>query len=158
VVTIFWLQSIGQTLWAYNTQISIRLAGIDAPETAHFGKPAQPGGPEALSWLKSFLQGRRVRCIVYKKDQYDRLVATVKVRRLGGLWRQDVGLMMLKKGLATVYEAKSGAVFGSAKTEEKYRRAEWWARAMNRGIWKESDKEFESPREFKNRVGVGKED
>lgn len=28
-------------------QISVRLAGVDAPECAHFGMPAQPYGEEA---------------------------------------------------------------------------------------------------------------
>lgn len=137
-------------------QISIRLAGIDAPETAHFGKPAQPGGAEALAFLKALLTGRRVRCTVHKKDQYDRLVATVRLRRLSGLWRTDVGLLMLKRGLATVYEAKSGSVFGGERIEARYRRAERWARYWKRGIWKEAgQKGWESPREFKERTGAG---
>lgn len=134
-------------------QISIRLAGIDAPENAHFGKPSQPGGPEALAWLKEFLLGKRVRCYVYKRDQYGRLVAAVKLRRLGGLWRQDVGLTMLKQGMATVYEAKTGGVFGGAKMENKYRRIEWWARALRKGIWKHRGDDWESPRQFKTRMG-----
>lgn len=38
---------------------------------------------------------------------------------------------MLKAGLATVYEAKSGAEFGVG-LEEKYRKAEWWAKLKKR--------------------------
>jgi hypothetical protein len=34
---------------------------------------------------------------------------------------------MLKRGLATVYEAKIGSEFGGDKMEKKYRKAEWWA-------------------------------
>ncbi len=88
-----------------------------------------------------------MRAYVYKRDQYDRVVATVYVRR--GLLRRDVGLQMLKKGLATVYEAKTGAEFGAL--EAKYRRAEWWAKRWARGVWKE--KSGESPREYKTRMG-----
>jgi len=88
-----------------------------------------------------------VRAYIHKKDQYDRAVATVYVRRWGGLISRDVGLQMLKRGLATVYEAKSGVEWGGL--EEKYRRAEWWAKLMRKGIWKEA---HESPREFKDKT------
>lgn len=100
--------------------IPIRLAGVDAPEGAHFGRPAQPYSAEALSWLTDYVFGRRVRAKIHKRDQYDRIVATVFVRRF--LFRRDVSLEMLKRGLATTYEAKSGVEFGGL--EEKYKLAE----------------------------------
>jgi endonuclease YncB( thermonuclease family) len=90
-----------------------------------------------------------VRVYVYRRDQYDRVVATAYVRR--GLLRRDVGLQMLKRGLATVYEAKTGAEFGAV--EEKYRRAEWWARKRRRGIWSVRPEDYESPRDYKTRMG-----
>ncbi|RFU25027.1 hypothetical protein B7463_g11311, partial [Scytalidium lignicola] len=111
--------------------IHIRIAGIDAPESAHFGKPAQPLATEALAWLKNYILNRRVRVHIYKRDQYERVVATVHVRRF--LLRKDVGLEMLKAGLATLYEAKIGAEFG--KSEKKYRREEDKARRKKLGIW-----------------------
>ena len=129
----------------------MRLAGIDAPELAHFGRPSQPGAKEALDWLTSYILHRRVRNYVYKRDQYDRAVATVYVRRW--LVRRDVGLEMLKRGLATVYEAKTGAEFG--RLEDRYRRAEWWAKKRRKGIWGVEGK-FESPRDFKTRMGEEK--
>ena len=132
------------TLW----QVSVRLAGVDAPEAAHFGNPAQPGAKEARDWLTSYVGSRRVRAYVYKKDQYDRAVASVYVRR--GLLRRDVGLQMLRKGLATVYEAKTGAEFGHL--EQKYRRAEKWAKVRRIGIWGGRKKDFESPRDYKTRT------
>jgi endonuclease YncB( thermonuclease family) len=92
-----------------------------------------------------------VRAKIYKRDQYDRIVATVHVRR--GLIRRNVGLEMLKAGLATVYEAKSGAEFGDL--ESKYRKTEAWAKAKQRGIWSGNPKDFESPREYKNRINAG---
>lgn len=96
--------------------------------------------------------GRRVRAYVYKADQYSRVVGTVYVWR----WflRRDVGLQMLKAGLATVYEAKSGVEFGRA-LEGKYRRAEWWAKAKRKGMWAGRKKDYESPRDYKIRHGVG---
>jgi endonuclease YncB( thermonuclease family) len=129
-------------------QIAIRIAGIDAPESAHFGKAAQPLSAEALEWLRNYVLHRRVRAYVYRHDQYDRIVASVYVRR--GLFRKDVGLQMLKAGLATVYEAKTGAEFG--ELEAKYREAESKAKYGRRGVWSLSKKQFESPRDYKTRT------
>ena len=132
----------------------MRIAGVDAPEGAHFGKPAQPGAKEALDWLTSYVLSRRVRVYVYRKDQYDRAVASVYVRK--GVLRRDVGLQMLRGGLATVYEAKTGAEFGAL--EHKYRRAERWAKLRRVGIWGTKKRDFESPREYKTRTAGTEEE
>ncbi|KAI1300325.1 SNase-domain-containing protein [Xylaria venustula] len=137
-----------------NRTIPIRLAGIDAPEGAHFGRPAQPFSTDALAWLSDYILGRRVRAKVYKRDHYDRIVATVYVRRY--FLRRDVGLEMLKNGLATTYEAKSGAEFGGL--EEKYKAAEGMAKAKKLGIWSGNPKHFESPREYKTRMNGTQEE
>jgi endonuclease YncB( thermonuclease family) len=81
----------------------------------------------------------------------------VYVRRW--LLRKDVGLEMLKSGLATVYEAKTGSEFG--KFEQKYRDAEKKAKEQKVGMWAkstilgrlrgEATKAPESPREYKTR-------
>jgi endonuclease YncB( thermonuclease family) len=75
------------------------------------------------------------------------------VRR--GLLRKNVGLEMLKAGMATVYEAKSGAEFGDL--EDKYRRVEAQARSRRKGIWSGKQKDFESPRDYKNRINAANE-
>ena len=131
-------------------QIHVRLAGIDAPEGAHFGKPAQPYSTEALEWLKNYIMNRRVRAYIYKRDQYERVVATVWVRRF--LFRKDVGKEMLKAGMATVYEAKMGAEFGDF--EEKYRKMEELAKKKQRGMWSSKAKDYESPRDYKTRTSA----
>jgi endonuclease YncB( thermonuclease family) len=64
---------------------------------------------------------------------------------------------MLKRGLATVYEAKSGAEFGGEAMERRYKKAEWWAKMRGVGLWKDyrrNRKEWESPREYKTRMGL----
>ncbi|KAG4433877.1 putative endonuclease lcl3 [Cadophora sp. M221] len=131
-----------------NNTIHVRIAGIDAPEGAHFGKPAQPYSAEALEWLKNYITDRRVRAYIYKRDQYERVVATVWVRRF--LFRRDVGREMLKAGFATVYEAKSGAEFGDF--EEKYREVEEKAKRKKLGMWAGNSKDYESPRDYKIRT------
>ncbi|MCJ1266389.1 putative endonuclease lcl3 [Lobaria immixta] len=128
--------------------IHIRLAGVDAPELAHFGRPSQPFSREALDWLTSYILNRRVRAYIYKRDHYDRAVATVYVWRW--FWKRDVGLQMLRTGLATVYEAKSGAEFG--ELEARYRKAERWAKMKKQGLWSGKKADFESPRDYKSRM------
>lgn len=125
--------------------LHVRIAGVDAPEGAHFGRAAQPYAAEALVWLREYLLGRNVRIYVYRRDQYERVVASVKVWR--GFRRRDVGLEMLEAGMATVYEAKTGAEFG--KLEEIYRLAEWRARKAKRGMWKQAKINFVSPGQYK---------
>lgn len=107
--------------------------------------------------LTGLIHNRRVYAQIYRRDQYDRVVAQVYVRKW--FFRRDVGLEMLKAGLATVYEAKSGAEFG--KSEEQYRAAEKHAKERKVGMWTKpgliqrlagaNTKAPESPREYKTR-------
>ncbi|EZF33859.1 endonuclease [Trichophyton mentagrophytes] len=137
-----------------NNTIHIRIAGVDAPELAHFGRPAQPFGEEAHKWLTNRLTGRRIRAYVYRPDQYNRIVATVYAYRFL-FFPQDIGLQMLREGLATVYEAKSGAEFGGPEQEKKYRNAEALAKKKGKGLWKtKGSNNWESPREFKSRMNA----
>ncbi|CAL5872897.1 uncharacterized protein PFLUO_LOCUS7166 [Penicillium psychrofluorescens] len=141
--------------------IHIRLAGVDAPELAHFGRPEQPFARDAHVWLTQYLSNRRVRALVHRQDQYHRVVASVFVRRafdLPPFRRRDVSYEMLKRGLATVYEAKVGSEFGGDDMEQQYRRAEWWAKVRAKGLWKDYRKigsDWESPRDYKTRMGMG---
>lgn len=161
-----WLRAIGQKnkngkrrIGGTEGTLHVRIAGIDAPELAHFGRPEQPHSREALEWLRSFILQKRVRVYPYRRDQYDRVVCTV-VRRRFGFWKQDVGMEMLKRGLATVYEAKYGSEFGNS--EEAYREAEAKAKAKKVGMWQapglvskmlgKTNKPLESPREYKTRM------
>jgi endonuclease YncB( thermonuclease family) len=50
--------------------LHIRIAGIDAPECAHFGNPAQPFSKEALEWLKEYVNGRTVTIRMFDLDRY----------------------------------------------------------------------------------------
>ena len=142
-------------------QISVRLAGVDAPEGAHFGKPAQPYAAESLEFLRSYILGRRVRAYIYKRDQYERVVATAFVRKPPFFLRKDVSMELLKRGLATVYEAKTGAEFGGPKKEQAYKAAEAVAKKKRVGIWSVGRAGFfgigkrealESPKAYKDRI------
>ncbi|KAJ4249392.1 putative endonuclease lcl3 [Fusarium torreyae] len=144
-----WLRKIPKTRKELKDRtIPIRIAGVDAPECAHFGRPAQPYSAEALAWLRAYLLNRNVRVYVYKRDQYERIVGTVYTRRWW-LFRKDVGLEMIKTGMATTYEAKQGAEFGGRK--KIYEKAEAKAKRKRKGMWSGKPADFESPRAYKTK-------
>ena len=55
-------------------KVSVRLAQIDAPEIAHFGKPTQPFGKESSAYLRNLVNGKAVRVEIEDVDQYGRFV------------------------------------------------------------------------------------
>ncbi|CAA19124.1 mitochondrial nuclease Lcl3, implicated in DNA repair [Schizosaccharomyces pombe] len=100
-----------------NETISVRLAGIDAPESAHFGKQEQPYALEAKEFLHNKLYHKSVRIIPLKIDRYARLVAGVQYYPIPHFfWKKDIGPQMIRKGLAVVYEGSDG-VFCPTKKE-----------------------------------------
>ena len=104
---------------AGRTQIKVRIEGIDCPELG------QPYGRVARSFASDRVFGRRVEVLPKKTDQYGRLVARIHV---GG---EDVGLALLKAGLAWHYTAYS--------QDPEYASAERAARAARRGLWADTD-------------------
>lgn len=94
--------------------IHIRLAGIDAPEGAHFGNQAQPYAAEAQDWLTKYILRRRVRVSLLSRDRYERVVCSVKIWKWG--IRRDVSLEMAKAGWAELYD-NAGAQYGGLERE-----------------------------------------
>ncbi|BFZ53465.1 putative endonuclease lcl3 [Savitreella phatthalungensis] len=132
--------------------IHVRIAGVDAPELAHFGKPAQPFGKEALAWLTAYTIGKRVRVYVRSRDRFDRVVANPRIRTWPAKWiARDVGLEQVRAGLATVFR-EGGAEYGGmlAKLEQ----AEKEAKRAKRGMWARG-KKLETPAEYKRRTRAG---
>lgn len=123
--------------------LPVRFCGIDAPERAHFGNPAQPFSEEALNWLKYTVLSKGVWIKPLSVDQYGRCVARVAYWTWTGY--KDLSLEMVKRGLAVVYESKSFAEFDGR--ENAYRLEERIARAQKRGLW--SQKKVETPGEYK---------
>ncbi|KJA22628.1 hypothetical protein HYPSUDRAFT_138887 [Hypholoma sublateritium FD-334 SS-4] len=132
--------------------IHVRIAGVDAPEAAHFGKPAQPYAAECLAWLRSTILGRKVYVQLLRKDQYSRVVAQVYLapRILPGFLfhGKNIPAEMLKAGWAVTYE-QAGAEYGQLG-KEGYLRLEAQAKAARRGMWKDG-RNVETPAEYKRR-------
>lgn len=103
----------------------IRLAGIDAPESA------MPYGLHATLYLESLVFGKNVEAVTYKQDRYGRTVATLM------FGAQDVNLAMLQAGLAWHY--KHYAKEQPAAQAQAYAQAEVLARTKNLALWQDSD-------------------
>jgi endonuclease YncB( thermonuclease family) len=116
--------------------ISIRIAGIDAPEMGWFNTPRQPGATEAHEWLASILKDKSVWVEIRGKDQYKRVVGVPYLPSLHFGWLSrgpSVALKMLRAGHANVYR-QAGAEYGSLGIES-YEKAEKEAKLTGRGIW-----------------------
>lgn len=108
-----------------HTLHKIRLAGIDAPESA------MPYGNHATLYLVALVFGKTVEAVTYKQDRYGRTVATLM------LGEQDVNLAMLQAGLAWHY--KHYAKEQPAAQAQAYAQAEELARTRNLALWQDSD-------------------
>ncbi|KAJ7914881.1 hypothetical protein B0H13DRAFT_2232044 [Mycena leptocephala] len=132
--------------------LHIRIAGVDAPEAAHFGRPSQPFAEESLAWLRQEILGKTVYCQLLRRDQYSRIVSIVALppRFLPGSWTsgKSLSLEMLKSGWVTTYE-QAGAEYGKWGKEE-FIRVENEAKAARRGMWANGTT-AESPSEYKRR-------
>lgn len=105
---------------------SVRLIGVDTPETVHPSKPVQPYGPEASAFTKARLGGQRVglEFDVEQRDQYGRLLAYV------WLGDQMFNQVLVQEGYAQV------ATFPpNVKYVDLFTQLQREAREANRGLW-----------------------
>ncbi|ANB13178.1 Lcl3p [Sugiyamaella lignohabitans] len=127
--------------------IHVRLCGVDAPEAAHFGKPAQPYSAEALDWLRGYVLGRHVRVMPLVNDQYGRTVGQASLWKWNG--RRNVSKEMLRQGWAVVYEAKQGAEFNGQ--EAAFRKLEQASKNRKIGMFRKGTKSLVTPGEYKKK-------
>lgn len=117
----------GDTLKLVNHKESVRLIGVDTPETVKHNCPVQPWGPEATQFTKNFVADGEVR-LEYDgdtRDKYGRILAFV--------W---VGDRMLNEELLRAGLARAEMQYHYSKEmKARFRRAEAEARAARRGIW-----------------------
>lgn len=108
----------------------VRLYAIDAPEND------QAFGPEARRFLQEAIGGKTVLLTVRDTDQYNRLVAEVRVSEEGPILNR----LLVEEGLAWWYRSRRPGVGG-------YRTLEQEAREAGRGLWQ--DLNPEPPWEFR---------
>jgi micrococcal nuclease len=112
----------GDTIWVRGEDVvldvSVRMIGIDTPEIAHSGDPADCYGDEAQDFTAQ-LDGRLVWLTFDAEcfDPYDRLLAYVYVGATGGdLWERQ----LLRRGFARVLTVGDNDSFaGTFESDEE---------------------------------------
>ncbi|MCS4051298.1 thermonuclease family protein [Salinibacter ruber] len=102
-----------------NGEVTIRLHGVDAPESS------QSYGTAATRAARRYVGGKDVRVSVEEIGRYGRAVASIEVQ--GG----DLGAMLIQDGLAWHYRQY-------APNETEYARLQRQARNAKRGLWSQS--------------------
>ncbi len=119
----------------------VRLVAIDAPEISHdkHGK-SQPYGQKAKSYLASLIKGKNVRLVSYGVGGFNRVLAEVFVGKT------NLNLVMIKAGLAEVYQGKKPEKLKS----ELYYQAQKQAQRFRNGMWKQG-KNYVSPKTWRKK-------
>jgi micrococcal nuclease len=107
---------------------SVRLIGVDTPETVDPSEPVEPFGPQASAFTKRQLEGKRVTLIFDqdRTDQYDRALAYVRLSGQGTTFNEA----LLRQGYAQL-----DIVSPNDRYEARFRQAQEQARQAQRGIW-----------------------
>ena len=131
----------GDTLKAVrnNTEIRVRLVGIDAPETSRKeGQIGQPYSQMATIFLGGLILNKTVDIKIYGQD---RMGQTLGVVFADG---KNVNLEMVKAGFAEVYRGKAAGNLDLLP----YWEAQKEAKKAARGIWELRDQYF-SPKDWR---------
>jgi micrococcal nuclease len=105
---------------------TVRLIGVDTPETVDPRLPVQPFGREAAAFTRGLVQGKAVR-LEYdgsKRDKYNRVLAYVYLPD-GTFLNAEI----IKQGFGHAYTSYP------FRHLEAFRRLEREARAAERGLW-----------------------
>jgi endonuclease YncB( thermonuclease family) len=121
-------------------QFTVRLIGIDTPETKRPGAPIECGGTPASAYMRRLAfehgRGRRVTFVGDPSqdgtDRYGRTLAYVDASGKG-----DLGRLMLRAGWASVYIFENP--FGRLA---RYQAAAGHAKNQRSGVWGRCDGEF----------------
>jgi micrococcal nuclease len=116
--------------------LTVRLIGINTPETVRPGTAVECGGPEASDYMRGLAEGRSVTLVSDPTqdavDVYGR--SLFYVDRTDGV---DVGAEMLRAGWATVYVFER-----DFQRLPQYRDAENEAREDEAGVWSRCNGDF----------------
>jgi len=125
--------------------VAVRVAAVDCPEVAHFGKKGQPFGLDAKKFTTERILGKCVRMRALVRDQYGRLVASITY----GPWfaRRSLAKELIQNGLAVVYR-QTGAEEGWEGKGKEYDQLEKQAKEQNKGLWSQGD-DLVTPSEYK---------
>jgi len=124
----------GDTLQLANGA-TVRLIGIDAPETVKPERPVEPWGPDASSFTRRAIAGRTVR-LEFDRERIDRFG-----RFLAYVWYRDAASSSAPEKLLNEELVRAGLATAelhynnSAAMERRLKQAEDEARRASVGIW-----------------------
>jgi endonuclease YncB( thermonuclease family) len=121
-----------------DTEIIIRLVGIDAPEISKETQSEQPFSKWATKILTELVLNKTVEIETYGIDRYGNTLGVVYIDG------RNINLKMLKVGLAEVYKGDLSKDFNL----KPYQWEESEAKKAGRGMWILGDK-YVSPREWR---------
>jgi len=114
----------------YRGGTSVRVIGIDTPETVHPSVPDECWGARASAAAHRLLAGKRIALVFDatqgRTDTYGRTLAYLRVPGLG-----DYGLAMIRRGHAAEYTYDV-----AYQRQTRYRHAESRARSAGTGLWR----------------------
>ena len=115
-----------------NKEDTVRLIGIDSPETLDSRKPVQCFGKEASNKAKEMLSGKTIRLepdtTQSNRDKYGRLLRYVFLNNL------NFNKFMISEGFVHEYTYQNNPY----KHMEEFKNAERIAREEKKGLWKEN--------------------
>lgn len=123
--------------------MNVRLAGVDAPETAnrHKKSKGQPMGEAALDFVNAQISGKSVELEQVDLDGYNRPVVVI--------WQgeKNFNLTLIEEGLAEAYRGPVKRI-----DQETYIKAEGRAKTAAKGIWGLPANERQSPAEYRKQI------
>ena len=124
---------------ATGASTTVRLLGIDAPESVAPATPVECGGEEASAFLTRLVEGRDVLLTTDpsqdRTDRFGRLLAYVDAGAT------DVGLAVVRAGHGEVFVFQQRPFARLAV----YQQAEAEASGASRGVWEQCDGNFHTP-------------
>lgn len=134
--------------------IAVRIAAVDTPEVAKFGKPEQPFSQEAKEFATRKLLGKRVVVKVLSRDHYGRLIGIVKYKDdsyfPSFLCRnKNMSEQLLRKGFAAVYRQQGAQYDG---TIDRWNKVEAEAIRGRKGMWINGIDNVVLPSDFKKKL------
>lgn len=129
----------GDTIQAtvYGKDETIRLIGVDTPETVHPSKPVQTYGKEASDYTKSQLSGKTVwlEKDVQERDKYGRLLAYVWTSQPVEISDTEIRAKMFNARLLLDGYAQLLTIPPDVKYTDYFTKYQAEARNNNRGLW-----------------------
>ena len=112
-----------------NKQERIRLASIDAPETAHgSSQPGQPFGEASRKNLAQYVAGKTLSAVCFEKDRYDRHICDLPVEGT------TANRLQVEQGMAWANQQANGKYL----RDKALPALEKSARQQKLGLWSES--------------------